>query len=161
MTDFDVVQGVCVCVCVCVCVLLFIFSCFGVLCCSCFGLFSFGFEGNEIVRLSLLFDPHSGAEGGGNAPLSWMPTAVKPEEELEEESEEEEEEEEEEAEAYCAACYRSTYQELLVICEEQNLSTLKVSTCPDTGRTCSLVLSAGIPLFDFYNVYIKETMSWS
>ena len=24
---------------------------------------------------------HSGAEGGGNAPLSWMPAAVKPQEE--------------------------------------------------------------------------------
>ncbi|XP_061587271.1 uncharacterized protein LOC133452092 [Cololabis saira] len=73
----------------------------------------------QTVMGKLRSGPHSGTEGGGNAPKSWMPTAVKKEEEeegggeveveIEEEEEEEEtgcklplnpkEEEEEEAEA--------------------------------------------------------------
>ncbi len=43
-----------------------------------------------IQIVSLLSEPHSGAQGGGHAQISWMPTAVKQEEGAREREEEEE-----------------------------------------------------------------------
>lgn len=53
----------------------------------------------------------------------------------------------EEAEEHCAACGRSTYRELVQICEEQNLSTLTVSTSPGTERICPPLSGVGILLY--------------
>ena len=66
----------CVCVCVCVCV------------CESINI-SFIVFWDLVYNLYQLADPLSGAEGGSNVPMSWMPTAVKHEEEEAVEDEEE------------------------------------------------------------------------